>query len=75
MEGYVNVKSLALVPLAFVYAHHFAGLARDAIVGKHVRRIGKNHIYMILGKVRHQSQTIALEKAKARFAKNRANTF
>src|SRR3989338_2274164 len=64
MKFVVVLKSLALVPIPFVDAHHSSRMNAKSPVGEIVRRIGKNHVNGILWERAEQIYGIGIVEDK-----------
>ncbi len=60
-------QPLAFVPLAFVDAGALSGMHREAVIGKHVGRIGEHHVEMIFGELRQVARDNRLAADRIRF--------
>ena len=56
----IFIGALGFVPIAFVDADHFAGVAGDAAVGEEVRRVGKDEVDGIFGEGGEDFEAVAL---------------
>jgi hypothetical protein len=73
VESQVLVKTLALVPPAFVHGNHSSVLAGKTVVGKHIGWVGKNHVDPIVREAAHDLQTILMIECKIICSENRVD--
>ncbi len=63
----IAIWAAGLVPIAFVDADHFSGMAGDAAVRKKIRWVGENEVDGGFGNLREEFQAIAVIKPNVVF--------
>ena len=63
IEFVIGVRATGFVPLAFVDADHFAGVAGDAAVGEEVGRVGEDEVNGGFGEEREEFEGVSLVEA------------
>ena len=67
IEFVVGIRAAGFVPVAFIDADHFAGVAGDAAVGEEVGRVGEDEVDGGFGDLGEEFEAVAVVEAEVVF--------